>query len=64
VEAAICMLALQRGFMPAGLNVQQPDPALHAGYLRDMRPAPLRVAASNSFGFGGSNACLIFGAAA
>jgi 3-oxoacyl-[acyl-carrier-protein] synthase-1 len=64
VEAAIAMLALQHGFMPAGLNVQQPDPALHTHYLRAARTQPLRVVASNSFGFGGSNACLIFGAAA
>jgi 3-oxoacyl-[acyl-carrier-protein] synthase-1 len=67
VEAVIAMLALQHGFMPGGLNLAQPDPALHAAYLRQPRepgPGRLRVAASNSFGFGGSNACLVFGAAA
>lgn len=64
VEAAVAILALCHGFMPAGLNVQQPDPALHAHYLREPREQALRVAASNSFGFGGSNASLIFGAAA
>ncbi len=63
VEAAIAMLALQHGFMPAGLNVQQPDPALHSQYLREPRDASLRVVASNSFGFGGSNCSLIFGVA-
>ena len=63
VEASIAMLALEHGLMPAGLNVQQPDPALHANYLREVHARALRVVASNSFGFGGSNACLIFGAA-
>ena len=63
VEAAIAMLALQHGFMPAGLNLIDQDPALHTHYLRQRREQTLRVAASNSFGFGGSNACLVFGAA-
>ncbi len=65
VEAAVCILALQHGFMPAGLNVLRPDPGLHARYLHETQQAaadkPLRHVASNSFGFGGSNACLIFG---
>jgi 3-oxoacyl-[acyl-carrier-protein] synthase I len=64
VEAAIGMLALRHGVMPAGLNVQTPDPSLKAHYLRKTRQQALRVVASNSFGFGGSNASLIFGAAA
>ena len=63
VEAAVAMLALQHGFMPAGLNVHTPDPQLHALYLRQPRQQRLRAVASNSFGFGGSNASLIFGAA-
>ena len=57
------MLALQHGFMPAGLNLIDQDPALRTHYLRQRREQRLRVAASNSFGFGGSNACLVFGAA-
>lgn len=63
VEAAICLIALEAGEAPAGINVITPDPALHANYLREPLRRPLEVAASNSFGFGGSNACLIFGAA-
>ena len=63
VEAAVAMLALQHGFMPAGLNVQTPDPALQTLYLRQPREQRVNVVASNSFGFGGSNASLIFGAA-
>ena len=67
VEAAIALLALQHGFMPAGLNVRTLDPALHVNYLhgvRNGREGALQVVASNSFGFGGSNACLLFGATA
>ena len=64
VEAAISVLALRHSVMPAGLNVEQPDPALHANFLLRRRDGALRTVASNSFGFGGSNACLVFGAAA
>ena len=63
VEAAIALLALQHGLMPAGLNRHQPDPGLHAAYIDTPQARRLRVVASNSFGFGGSNACLVFGAA-
>jgi 3-oxoacyl-[acyl-carrier-protein] synthase-1 len=63
VEAAIAVLALQHGFMPAGLHVQTPDLSLQSNFLHQRRDGPVRVVASNSFGFGGSNACLIFGAA-
>jgi 3-oxoacyl-[acyl-carrier-protein] synthase I len=62
VEAVISLLALQHGFMPGGLNVQSIDPALHVNYLQHKRSATLRHVLSNSFGFGGSNASLVFGA--
>ena len=62
VEAAISLLALRHGLMPAGLNLLTPDPALKAHYLRQNRPAAIRRVLSNSFGFGGSNASLVFGA--
>lgn len=64
VEAAIAMLALAHGLMPGGLNLRTPDETLGSHYLRANCEAPLRVVASNSFGFGGSNACLLFGAVA
>ena len=62
VEAVIALLALEHGFMPGGLNVQTLDPALHVNYLQHNRSAALRHVLSNSFGFGGSNASLVFGA--
>jgi 3-oxoacyl-[acyl-carrier-protein] synthase I len=64
VEAVIALLALRHGLMPAGLNLQQRDEALHTGYLVGNREAPLHHVLSNSFGFGGSNASLVFGAMA
>ncbi len=62
VEAAICLLALQHGWLPPTLNLREPDLALRLPVLREPRRARPRVVASNSFGFGGSNACLLFGA--
>lgn len=63
VEAVICLLTLAYGWLPPTLNLRQPDPALGLPVLREARQARPRVVASNSFGFGGSNACLLFGAA-
>ncbi|HMX12419.1 MAG TPA: beta-ketoacyl-[acyl-carrier-protein] synthase family protein [Burkholderiaceae bacterium] len=63
VEAAISVLALRHGLMPGGLNLRERDPTLRIQYLSENRRAPLRHVLSNSFGFGGSNASLIFGAA-
>ena len=64
VEAGIALLALEHGLAPPSLNLRTLDPALHARLLREPLQADLRVVASNSFGFGGSNASLVFGAAA
>lgn len=63
VEAALCLLALQHGLLPPTLNLREPDPALLLPVLREARQARPRIVASNSFGFGGSNSCLLFGAA-
>jgi len=64
VEAAVSLLALRHGLMPAGLNVRERDPSLQLDYLLANREAPLRHVLSNSFGFGGSNASLVFGRSA
>ena len=64
VEAVIALLAMRHGLMPAGLNVQRRDAGLQLNYLLDNRPAPVRRVLSNSFGFGGSNASLVFGSVA
>ena len=63
IEAALTVLALRNGVLPGGLHCEQLDPALQANYVREPQQRALSIAASNSFGFGGSNACLVFGAA-
>lgn len=63
LEAVICALALRHALAPAGVNTRTVDPALPVHYLRENRPAPLSRVMSNSFGFGGSNCCLILGRA-
>jgi 3-oxoacyl-[acyl-carrier-protein] synthase-1 len=60
-EALISLLAMRHSLMPGGLNVQQRDATLQLNYLQTNRPATLRRVLSNSFGFGGSNACLVLG---
>ena len=60
VESAICILALQHQHLPASLNIREADPACKFDLVREPRAAKLDVALTNSFGFGGSNASLIF----
>lgn len=61
VEATISLLALEHGFVPRSLQTDEPDPALRARIVRESEAMPLRHVLSNSFGFGGSNASLLFG---
>lgn len=63
VEAVICALALGHDLLPGSPQTRQLDPAISLDYLLSGRPAKLRRALSNSFGFGGSNCSLIFGVA-
>lgn len=60
-EALFVALCLEYGLMPGTLNTRQRDPALGAGVLLDNQERPLRLALSNSFGFGGTNCCLLLG---
>jgi 3-oxoacyl-(acyl-carrier-protein) synthase len=61
VEAAICALAIHHATLPASANLDEPDPQCDLNFVR-ARPSPLgeSLAVSNSFGFGGSNSCLVF----
>jgi len=61
VEAAICALSIRDSLMPPNANLQQLDPDCNVNVVRDVpRPQRLRMALSNSLGFGGSNSCLAF----
>jgi len=61
IEAAICALASRRGWLPPSVNLQNPDPTCELNYVPDggTTLAP-EFLLSNSFGFGGINAALIF----
>ncbi len=62
IEAAVCLLALRYGYLPPTVNLEDPDPACDLDYIPGTgRESPVRYVLSNSFGFGGINACLVFG---
>jgi len=60
-EAIACLLALRDGCIPPTINYTTPDPQLDLDYVpNDARAKSIRTALSNSMGFGGHNASLIF----
>ncbi|XID95184.1 beta-ketoacyl-ACP synthase II [Paenibacillaceae bacterium WGS1546] len=60
VEAVILGLTLQNGVIPPTINLDRPDPECDLDYVpNEARQADVRVALSNSFGFGGHNATII-----
>jgi 3-oxoacyl-[acyl-carrier-protein] synthase I len=61
-EAVISALCIRHGFMPGNLNTTTLDPALTSRMLLDNVDQKIGRVLSNSFGFGGSNASLVFGA--
>ncbi len=61
VEAVISVLAIQHGAMPPTINQEHPDPACDLDYIPNTaRKQPVHAALSNSLGFGGHNATLLF----
>ena len=61
VEGVFSVLALHYGIIPPTINYQTPDPQCDLDYVPNRaRRADIRVVLSNSFGFGGTNACAIF----
>ena len=64
IEAALCALVLDRQWIPPTINYQNPDPACDLGVVPNHGcPAELNYVMSNSFGFGGINACIVLGSA-
>ncbi len=62
LEAVVTVCALREGLIPPTINYEEPDPCCDLDYVpNEARRAPLRLALSNSFGFGGQNASLVIG---
>jgi 3-oxoacyl-[acyl-carrier-protein] synthase II len=60
VEAVVSILALDRGILPPTINLDHPDPECDLDYVpHTARKTRVDVVMSNSFGFGGTNACLV-----
>ena len=63
VEAVACLLAMQHGLVPPTINFHTPDPEINAALNitpNTAQPREVRVAMSNTFGFGGHNTAVIF----
>jgi 3-oxoacyl-[acyl-carrier-protein] synthase II len=62
IEAIATVLALHHGILPPTINYEHPDPECDLDYVPNQaRKQDVEVAASNAFGFGGTNATLVFG---
>lgn len=62
LEAVACVRSIQEGILHPTINLEEPDPDCDLDYIPgESREVNTRIALSNSFGFGGQNACLIFG---
>jgi 3-oxoacyl-[acyl-carrier-protein] synthase II len=61
VEAMFSILAVDRGVLPPTINYEEPDPECDLDYIpNESRQADVRTSVSNSFGFGGHNATVVF----
>lgn len=60
VESVICLIAMEEQFLPASLSVREADPVCEFDLVRAPREAVVKRTLTNSFGFGGANATLIF----
>jgi 3-oxoacyl-[acyl-carrier-protein] synthase II len=60
MEALACLVAMERDALPPTINLDDPDPECGLCHVaNEAQPREVRVAVSNSFGFGGSNTCLV-----
>lgn len=61
IEAAVCLKVLETGIVPPTINLEEPDPACDLNYVPNKAvEAEIDLCLSNSLGFGGHNACLVF----
>ncbi|MBI4532649.1 MAG: beta-ketoacyl-ACP synthase II [Candidatus Melainabacteria bacterium] len=62
IEAAVSVLAIARSSLPPTINLDNPDPECDLDYIANnaRKNIPVQAVLSNSFGFGGHNACLVF----
>ncbi len=61
VEAVATVKTIEMGIIPPTINLENPDPECDLDYVPNKAiESPVRYALSNSFGFGGTNACLVF----
>ncbi len=61
VEAVVCVLSIYHNSIPPTINLDTPDPECDLNYVpHQKKDTEVRCALSNSFGFGGTNACLLF----
>jgi 3-oxoacyl-[acyl-carrier-protein] synthase II len=61
IESVFTVLSIARGMIPPTINYEYPDPECDLDYVPNTaRPARIRVALNNSFGFGGTNTTLAF----
>ncbi|MEP1114131.1 MAG: beta-ketoacyl-ACP synthase, partial [Nitratireductor sp.] len=62
IEAAFSLLTMREGVIPPTINYDTPDPAIELDVVPNIkRHADVASTLSNSFGFGGQNACLVMG---
>lgn len=65
IEALACLTAIEHGAIPPTINLDRPDPECQLDHVANSaREQPVRIAVSNSFGFGGHNTSLVLKAAA
>jgi 3-oxoacyl-[acyl-carrier-protein] synthase II len=59
IEAAICVMVLNEGWLPPSPSTENPDPACHFPIVQHAQERRCEYVLSNSFGFGGANATLV-----
>jgi len=61
LEAVLTVMSIYEGIVPPTINLEEPDPECDLDYVPNQaRKTNIKIALSNAFGFGGTNACLVF----